>query len=169
MGRFSVFLHSVAHCKAPLLHLASVWLLGLISGAAAAVSCDGSAVLIPETFLTQTPGFATLLPVTLLPLILAVSTAYMSVPVLRLPIAFGEGFLFTFAAVFITGAYGDAGWLVCTLVMFSGIMTLPVFWYLLSTPDKPRFWHRAAASAVAVTLICCADCYIISPFLASLI
>ena len=169
MGRFSLFLHSAAHCKAPLLHLASTWLLGLVSGAAAAASCDGSAVLIPETFLTQTPGFVTLLPVTLLPLILATSAAYMSVPVLQPTIAFGEGFLFAYAAVFITRTYCDAGWLICALVMFSSFMTLPVFWYLLSTPDKPRFWHRAAASAVAVALICCADCYVISPFLASLI
>ena len=84
-----------------------------------------------------------------------------------LPLAFFKAFAFMYCFAGITVAYGDAGWLVRFLLLFSDCFSMPLFlWYMgrsiLRTKDRTDrdIWFCILVLAV----VRCMDSYVISPF-----
>ena len=111
------------------------------------------------------------LAVLLLPLLLSALAVYVKWPVFLFPLAFWKAFFFAYVFSGFMSVLGGAGWLICSLGLFSGIFSLPVFcWYWLQHLDGTGFCLRtflpALAAAAAIGLL---DLRVISSFLARIL
>jgi hypothetical protein len=110
--------------------------------------------------------------VLLIPLFVSFAAFYFDVPILILPIAFFKAFIFGFCSSIIVFAYGDAGWLVRFLLLFSdSAMLIVLCWYWLTHLNGERFRLKqdtflCLCIALAIGIM---DYMYISPFTASLL
>ena len=110
--------------------------------------------------------------VLLMPLLASLVPFYFNIPILVLPIAFFKAFIFGFCSCCIAFAYGDAGWLVRSLLLFSdSTMLIVLCWYWLTHLDGNRFRLKqdtflclCVALVIGIT-----DYMYISPFAALLL
>ena len=111
------------------------------------------------------------LMVLLLPLLLSALAVYVKRPVFLFPLAFWKAFFFSYVFSGFMGVLGSAGWLVCSLGLFSGVCSLLVLcWYWLQHLDGMGFRLGSFLPAVAVTVaIGLTDLQMISPFLANIL
>ena len=102
-----------------------------------------------------------------LPFLFSAFAVYGKRPVFLIPIAFGKAFLFSYVGYRWWITWGQAGWLVWGLVMFTALLSLPVlYWYWIRYIDGRAFEWR-----VFILALCCllaigfADHQWIVPFL----
>lgn len=114
-------------------------------------------------------SIAGLLCLTFFPFLISAFAVSLSRSALFL-VCFGKAFLFAFAALGVSQAFGCAGWLLLRLILFSDCMLLPLlyFLWLRLLAGNSCGWENACIWALAL-LIVSIDYRIISPILASLI
>lgn len=95
---------------------------------------------------------------------LAVSFFPSVLPIL----CFGKAFLFSFATLALTQAFGTGGWLICRMVLFSDWTLLPLWYLLYLRADRLRFAEGCAILAASV-LVVSIHYRVISPYTAYLI
>ena len=106
------------------------------------------------------------------PLLVSFLAFYFTVPILILPIAFMKAVIFGFCGCCILFAYGDAGWLVRLLLLFSdSTMLTALCWYWLKHLDGTRFGlkQNTLLCLLSALIIGITDYMYISPFAAILL
>ena len=159
-------------CRRNRFFLACTWIFGLISGAVCSVHSGIFLTSLMRTAVHGSVSIVGLMSAGLLPLLFSAAAVFISKIWLLIPVAFCKAFLYAYFAAGLMAAYGNAGWLVRILFMFSDYVMLPVlWWYWMSVLDgRDRLFYRKSAVACAAALmIGCFDFYIVSPFLASLL
>lgn len=154
------------------LSLAFFWFAGLISGIffynAAEEVCDPLICRIP----CSATSFFSLLFSAALPFLFSAFAFFLASTALLTPVIFGEGFLFSLVSFGLIQAYGDAGWLVCGLILLSRWVCEPFLYFMWlrflsdsrsACGSECFFW-----TCLAILSECVYFC-IISPFLACLI
>ena len=151
--------------------LASSFLLGHLLG----VWCSGSA---SDFYLSQMRAAVSgrvsivgLLSCSLLTFLVSALTVYLGRRIFLIPIAFLKAFFFSYAGYRLYLAWGQAGWLVTGLTMFSSLCSLPVlYWYWRRCLEAGRFewpvFRRVLALLLVIGLV---DFYGIMPFLIDII
>ena len=151
--------------------LALSWILGLISGCTLCLSADTTAF----SLMRMAPGcpvsIVRLLAVTFLPFLFSGFAAFITQAWLLIPIAFLKSFTFAAASTAVMLSFGAAGWLICILLMFSSICTMPILILYWIRYSRKVFlldlWHKIALILLIIA-VCGIDFYVISPFLAGL-
>ncbi len=154
-------------CRLRVALLAFFWLAGLTIGTMTAARISTTISFIPII----EPSIWQILFVSLLPLLLSVLAFYGSVIIL-FPIAFFKAISFGFSSVLLICFYGHAGWFVRLLMMFSGVFSVCIIWFLwLSqiTEQKQRSLRVFVLAALAIAFVSYLDAYIIAPFVQQLI
>ena len=106
-----------------------------------------------------------------LPLLLSVAAVHFSAYRLLYFIAFSKGITFSYCACYVFAAFGDAGWLVRLLVMFSdSSMLVPLFWFWNRniTGKSDTFRHEVIICGMFALAIGIFDLLVVSPFTVSL-
>ena len=172
MDRFVHLILPTHSCKEPSIHLACSFLAGLLSGACVSIAASKSLLPMMLAAANSCVSISGLLSAMLLPLLFSAFAVYIRQNWLLIPIAFVKAFLFAFLGIGVMSAFGNAGWLVRWLLMFSDSLTLPLLWWFWlrafssGRTDALRF---AALVAVAAVLIGSLDYSVVSPFAAMLI
>lgn len=114
-------------------------------------------------------SIVSLLFMTVLPFLFSALAVLIS-PFMLYPVCFGKAFAFAFAAVGISQAFGNGGWLVRLLALFSSCLLLPLLYFLWLRLLHGRLSRCGLALILALAvLVCSVDHRIIAPVLASLI
>lgn len=152
--------------KVSTVFLACAWVSGLVLGA----------VLPANDFLVSAMRRAAAGPVSitgllaaiLLPFLFSAFAVYSSEFWLLIPIAFIKAFLFSFSGAAVIYSFGQSGWLVRLLLIFSDSLMLPfLWWYWLQALSfgKTRFLFNSICVLIAAFIIGSLDFTVISPFL----
>ena len=171
MARFLHHSLKISGCNWRDFLLALSWILGLISGCTLCLSADTTAF----SLMRMAPGcpvsIVRLLAVTFLPFLFSGFAAFITQAWLLIPIAFLKSFTFSAASTAVMLSFGAAGWLICILLMFSSICTMPIlilYWIRYSRKGYPlALWHKISFISL-IFAVCGIDFYVISPFLAGL-
>ena len=169
MKRSYVIHLSAFGCKAGTALLACAFLSGFLAGFP--VSAGSRAVFVADLLApAYSAGISAWIP-PLLPLLFSAFAIYAKRPVLLIPIAFWKALLFSSTAFGAVCAWGSAGWILSSLMMFSSFCSLPVlWWYWLRHIDGRNFEGRTFFPALgAALLIGWVDLTIISPFLTNIL
>lgn len=172
MDRFLNFNLPTWRCKGPKVILACAWIAGFAGGIFCSFCASNSLFPTMRAAVSGCVSIHGLLSVVLLPLLFSAFAVYISQPWLLIPLAFIKTFVFSFLAVGIMAAYGSAGWLVRSLLMFSDGLMLPVLWWYWSQCLERScisVWKAWAGVLAFSALIGSVDYCVISPFLANLI
>lgn len=149
--------------------LAVCWFAGLVCGFLVFLGTGDSVFRLMRSAPLGSVSFVGLLICSLLPFLISAFAVFLSRSVL-LAFSFGKAFLFSFTAAGIARAYGDAGWLVCRMAMFSSFTLLPLLYFLWLRLLSGRMrWTGVFLLLALAMLIVSVDYRIISPFWASLI
>lgn len=152
--------------------LALSFLSGLCFGAL--TSFDASHYFIPAMRVASKDcvSIIGLLSALLLPFLFSAIAVYIKKPALLYLIAFCQAFLLAFVGAGVLLSFGSAGWLMRLLMMFSGILFLPLlYWYWLKNVTASfGLLHSGVLillpGMLAISLI---DYYYVAPLLAKII
>ena len=153
--------------------LAFLMLLGFLCGIFLTVNSDPSSVSLMRTAALSRVSIVGLLTVLLLPFLLSAFAVYTSSTYLLFPVCWLKAFSFSHSAGMISLAFGNAGWLVRWLLLFSSGLSLPVLiWFCMRHGDgthRKDLLRDFSVCMVLVLLIGSLDFRVISPFLVKLI
>ena len=148
------------------------WILGLLLGFFFTAHAGDSYLLLMRRAAFSQVSISGLAAAVLLPFLFAAFAASVSAPRLICAVCFGKAFFTASCASGILAAYGDAGWLVRSLLQFSDIVSLPLLcWFSMRHVAANRQGIRRdlmiclIPSVIAVMI----DFVVVSPFLAMLI
>lgn len=151
--------------------LGAFWVFGLTLGALTAHGCDGIIQPLIRESAGLTPSLIGLCCATFFPFLLSAFAVSLSEPWLLLVISTCKAFSFSFCAVGVSLAFGQSGWLVRFLFLFSDLLQLPLLcWYWLRhiKGSANGRWDIPFCT-VSLTAIGVLDYAVIAPFLASVI
>lgn len=170
MTRVRILQQTIYPVRPAVLFLAAMLFIGCIGGVWLSQEARYSFSDAWQTLGSSAHGFAPVM-ISLLPLILSALAVYVKWPVFLFPLAFWKAFFFSYVFSGFMGVLGSAGWMVCSLGLFSGICSLPVLcWYWLCHIGGAGFSCRTfLPAAAAITAISLTDLRVISPFLAAIL
>lgn len=125
-----------------------------------------------RTAVTSRVSIVCLLPVILFPFLITAFAVYIGQFWILAPIAFCKAFSFGYLSSCILCSFGNSGWLIQLLFLFSDGVSLPIlcwFWIRLLDSRGAKMNHSFAIVSVLIFLIVIFDCQFISPFLVSLL
>ena len=158
--------------KGSTIFLALFWFLGLLSGVLFFHASGSSFNSMMRSILMDTVSIVDLVSVAMLPFLLSAFAVFLSSPWLLLSIAFFRAFLLSFVSMQILAAFGSAGWLLRLLLLFSDLLSAPLFYLYIRWCLSSDFSH---AFRTFFLIICCSiligslDYVYILPFLADVI
>lgn len=163
--RRSYIMHT--QCRFRIISLVLFWLVGLICGAMIAARFSSSV-----SFTLQfKPSFLQVLFVSLLPLWLSF-LAFQGIFVFLIPIVFLKSISYGFVSVLMICYFGQAGWLLRSLLMFSGVFSACILWiiwisHISGKINDPMRWGLFATPPIV--FISYLNVYLIIPFVRRLI
>lgn len=172
MVRFFRFGSFATSRRVIIMILAFAFLLGLLFGAVTALYAGPSVLSLMRTSVSGCASIVGLLCVTLLPLLLSAFAVYISQYWLIPVISFFDAFTFSYHSMLLFRLYPRSGWLIQSLLMFAGTLSLPVLWYIwlhTAVSRRSQLLRCFAAGALAITGIVSIDFYFVTPFLADLL
>lgn len=153
--------------------LAFLMLLGFLCGAFFTVDPLPASVSLMRTAASSRVSIVGLMTVLLLPFLISAFAVYTSSPFLLFPVCWLKAFFFSYSAGMISLAFGNAGWLVRWLLLFSSGLSLPLLiWFCMRQGDgtyREDLLRDFTVCAVLILLIGSLDFRVISPFLVKLI
>lgn len=158
--------------RACMVFLALFWCVGLLIGVRVGTQAGDTLFSLMRTAAGSRVSIVGLLVVTVLPFLFSAAAVFFSKPWLMLPVLFFKGLSFGACAYGVCGAFGDAGWLIRLLLLFSDGFMIPVlFWFCLRHMGGQRWAVKKdlAVCATAALIVGSLDYCFISPFLAMLI
>ncbi len=150
--------------------LAFFFLAGLVSGIGLYTG-DASDLWMGSYFSESVPILRLIL-LTFFPFLLSAFAVFLKKPGLILAVSYLKGCLFSFTAFCLTACCGSAGWLLRLLLLFSDSLSLPLlcfFWLRYVPGDKGLELGDLFFCFSMVSLICCMEHCVITPFLAGII
>ena len=172
MARFLHHRHFSARPRTEHMFLASIWILGSVSGIWAYVYTGNSFLPMMRSCLWSSVSIVNLLSVTILPFLISAFAVLLSCPWLIYCVAFAKAFAALFTSMGIMHTFGGAGWLIRALLCFTEAATLPVLYrYWMCCLDRSSgVWHLQSILAAALLFLAGSiDHCLIAPFLADLI
>lgn len=151
-------------CKAILVLF---WYIGFCGGALAAAAA-GNLTSLMRAYCDSSVSIVGLLIVPFFPFLLSAVAVYFSCTWLLYSTALGKMFCFGFCACAVSGTFGNAGWLICLLLLFTDFFTMPVLcWFQLRYTDtnKKKFWTDVFICVFWFAAVCIADRIWIMPLL----
>lgn len=148
--------------------LALCYCAGLAAGAFAAVQAEESLVSWMRTVQLQRVSIVSLLVVALLPFLISAAAVLIAQVRLFYPVCFLKAFSFGFCAGGVYLVFGSAGWLVCGLLLFTDLCSMPLlylFWQRYIDGSRRLALTDAVLPASLLFLIGSLDHCIITPFL----
>ena len=150
--------------------LASFWCAGLLLGILAAASAGQDFATKMRSAASQPVSTVPFLVYA--PFLLSAIAIHLRQPWFILPCCFIKAFIFGFCAFAVTLAFGQSGWLVRFLFMFSDSMSVPVmyfYWLRCINGNLAKgFWFSGCCTVMLVAIGLLDYCWI-APFLADLI
>ncbi len=156
-------------CK---LLLALCWHLGLLAGVLAAAQMDPELLSLMRRALSSPVSIVGLLAVLLIPFLFSAFAVLMNTPWIVLGICFAKAYSFGFVSMAVCQAFGNAGWLIRWMLLFSSVMTAPVlFWFWLRqiSGNNGSLWIDFLLCAVLVLFLGILDYRFVAPFLQELV
>ena len=151
--------------------LALSWILGMILGSLGAIYGESTLVVLVRQGVCSELSFTGISVVTMLPFLLSAFAVTFSEPWLLLLISTLKAFSFSFCAWGVCLTFGQSGWLVLILFLFSDIALIPLLYFYWLRHIKgtipPSFWELPLFLAIAL-LIGSIDYRFVSPFLSTL-
>lgn len=151
--------------------LTASWVLGMLIGYFAALSAGPMLSELITQSAGQRASWTGVMSVTILPFLLSAFAVSFSEPWLLLFISTFKAFSFSFCAWGVCLAFGQSGWLVLFLFLFSDFLLIPLqyfYWLRHIRGDiKPTFSELPLFLAAAAG-VGCIDFWYIAPFLSSL-
>ena len=165
--KFSVSESSFIRCCSGHLVLAFGWFTGLVTGAflsSLIVDCTANAIRVN---IAGPASAGSLILTTFLPFLVSAIAVFLSKPVFLPLIAYCKAAVFSLVSFVTLRSFGTSGWMIRFMVMFTDIITLPLFYsFCRRHLDKDaRFQVCDGAYLLALFLICGFDFSYISPFL----
>lgn len=162
MARFLYQVFPPSRRRTGLLFPASFWLAGLFAGVGLFLRSDDTALSM--MYGAQDCPVSMVHPAVFLPFLLSAFAFAIRQGWLIAIISFGKALLMAYMICLIQALYPLGSWLAVGLLLFGSLLSAAVLWV---------YWLRAPGDGVlgwltALTLIGCADRWIISPFLAGL-
>lgn len=158
--------------KGCLLFLASFWCTGLILGVYAASLTDNILPSLMRSAVYSPVSIVGLLGVYLLPFLFTAIAVFLSKSWLILPICFYKSFSYGMCAHAVTLTFGNSGWLLQLLFLFSDTVMLFLlcwFWIRHIAGMRVSVVRDATICIVVFIILGILDCCCVSPFLAMLI
>ena len=127
--------HSFSRCREALpgMLFLGVWVIGLVFGFVVAMAIPVENLSLIRTIRNSGVSFAGLAVSVLLPFAVSVVAAWLRLPLIILPVTFVKAFAYSFCATGLMLSFGDAGWLIYKLYLFSdSCMCIGFIW----------FWNR---------------------------
>ena len=149
--------------------LSVLWILGLLCGVSLSLHGSDLTFSLMRRACYSPATIVSLLCSVLLPVLILIFAAATDMDILLYPVLFFRAFSFAFLSTGVLIEFPDAGWLIRSLLLFSGMLVNPMLLFLLGWQSCNG--KRLSASAVAMSLayagvIMAADYMYISPFLA---
>ena len=159
-------------CKFSPWLLAFSWFLGTLLGIPAALAANNFLVPMMCQSVQCSVSIPDLLAVTVVPFLLSAFAVSLSEPWLLLIISTFKAFNFSFCACGVRLAFGQSSWLVRFLFLFSDYLLVPLlylYWVRHIQGQAVRRTWELYCCIGASLVISGIDCFIVAPFLASLI
>lgn len=143
------------------------WLCGLLLGFCSAKSAQYHTLSIAYAVAKGSVSFSYLAAAVMLPALISLLAFWLDQRWLADALAVCCGLFFGYSLTTIQLAYGNAGWLVRFLLMFSRCMTVPaLMWYWTAGTRRKRWAVLLLAYFAAVFVF---DYYFVAPFLKALL
>ena len=153
--------------------IAILWLCGLLFGAFVPFCCfQQSAALVCTVIAGDELSLWGLFLARLLPVLLTIGAAYFSKPILITLVVFVKAFLFAFTSMSISCLAGSSAPLVCFLLLFSEVVTLPILWMMWNDfllGNHHFLIRRGFCAVLIVSITSFVDYLYVEPFLRRLI
>lgn len=149
------------------LFLAIFWILGLLTGSFFAFKAPSAYTSLLRMITTERVSIIGLGLILFFPLIISAIVVHFSVPLLLLPLAFFKAFFFSFFSYGFVLAFGNAGWLVRWLFVFSdSCMIIPLLWLWFRniSGNRGTLKNDLVLCSVFAAFFGCIDYFTISPF-----
>ncbi len=152
--------------------LAFFSILGSVLGVFTAHSTSTYYFYLMRTAVTCHVSIVGLFFVMLLPFVITAFAVWISMPLLLLPVSFFSSFSFSLIVCYVVSAFGSAGWLVCSMFLFTSASTqLCLYWLSI------RHLHGSSNLVTVDFLVCIVfllaismiDYLFVAPFLVQLI
>ena len=151
--------------------LAISWFLGIALGCLAAETARSVLVDLIRRCVGAEQSIIGVLTVTALPFLLSAFAVSFSKPWLLLFISTCKAFSFSFCAWGICLAFGQSGWLVLFLLLFSDVLLVPLLYFYwlrhIRGDQGPDVWELPVLLAAAIT-VAFIDHQFVAPFLVAL-
>lgn len=160
------------HRKDKLFFLAFFSFCGTLFGTLTSYHLDSFILALMRRGSFASVSIVGLIVVNFLPFLITSVVILLSKPFLFLPIGFLKNFSFAFIRSLICISYGQAGWLVGTIMLFSDtIVIVLLHWFWIRHIDGIQdYAYRDLSLCFAVSFISCVIDYIwVSPFLIQLL
>ncbi len=158
-------------CRYRVAILAFFWIVGLLCGVSFASVAKDFDFPQMRSLAYSRVSIAGLAAVLVFPLTISAVAVYLNVPVFLFPICFLKAFSFGYCLYSISVAFGDAGWLVRVLLLFSdSCMMVPLLWFWCRHQGRKRKSIKRDLTVCTsfAALIGVTDYYLISPYLVEL-
>ena len=130
MASMSVFILPEQGHRRRIVTLSFVFFLGHLLGVWVSGTAGDFFVAQMQTAAASRVSIVGLLASAVVPFLFSAFVVYAGRPLFLIPIAFWKAFLYSYVGYRWWMAWGHAGWLVTGLVMFTGMLSMPVlFWY----------------------------------------
>ena len=151
--------------------LAVSWCLGIVLGYMAAVSAQSVITDVVQRCTSVEMSIIGGLAVTVLPFLMSAFAVSFSEPWLLLIFSTYKAFSFSFSAWGVCFAFGQSGWLVLFLFLFSDLLMIPLlylYWLRHIRGDRAaNIWELPLLICISL-LVGAVDYRFVAPFLASL-
>ena len=171
MARFLYHSPAIGRRRMRLAFLAAFWILGLVCGWLLYVHGDYNVVSLMRGAMEVPVSIVGLVNVLAVPFLFSALAVFISGFSLLPIVALEKGMLFAFTSCCVLGAFGNGGWLMWSLLMFSDIIGVILLWY---------FWLRVVRfgrifpfegilpAGAGLILTGMLDICVISPFIAGI-
>jgi len=149
--------------------LAFSWLLGILFGISVANVASLQFSSLMCTLFSQRVSIVWMLIIHTFPLLLSAVLMHFSAYFLLFLFAFLKSFCYAFSSYIVYLYFGSAGWLLQSLLMFSGsgVAVVLLFYWFRTLPSRMIMRDTCICCIITVCFVC-VDYFLVSPFLESL-
>lgn len=161
-----ILFHCFDQSGLPIFAFCIFWMFGLSAGVYTASTLPLSILSLVRTILYDRTSVILLILIRCFPLFAAFIVCLLYRPVLVIPIAFIKAFSFAFSAYGIVLAFGNAGWLIRWLLMFSDSISILFFvWFSIRniSNNQKSLIKDFVVCFLATTFFCISDYFAILP------
>lgn len=145
-----------------------LWVVGLVFGFCIAMSMPTESLSLIRSVRDSGVPAAGFLVSLLLPLAISMVVAWLRLPLIILPITFIKAFCYSFCATGLMLSFGEAGWLIYRLYLFSdSCMSVVFIWFWNRNISEITVnWKKDAILCMIVSLfVFCIDFSLVTPLL----